>query len=95
MKNLRLSINKTIEHLNHKWQRLSIQQQKSYTLYFFCAYLIISIVVLVNSCNNSKKLDIPAHKHWIINPLNEINPKNFDSLLLPQHQSLKKENHED
>ena len=76
MKKITEYLNKHLDALNQKWQRLPEPKQTRYVLYFFAAYLLLTAVVILSPYFNEGK----ALKH-LQNDLPESPATATDSLL--------------
>lgn len=48
MKKVRLKIKSYFDELGSRWEKLPIEKQHKYLLYFFAGYLLLTIAVIVN-----------------------------------------------
>lgn len=49
MKKLKTIIGAWLDKMDSRWQRFSLKKQHSYILYFFGAYLVLTVVVLLRT----------------------------------------------
>lgn len=62
MKNIRSNIDKWLESLDKRWDELPIQKQQQYALYFFTAYVLLTVIVIYNVWQDTAK----STNHMII-----------------------------
>lgn len=48
MKNIRNTIDKWMDSLDQRWEKLPLKRQHQYLLYFFAGYLLLTTVVIAN-----------------------------------------------
>jgi hypothetical protein len=71
MKNIRTTIDKWLDSLDKRWDKLPIQKQRQYTLYFFSAYLLLMIVMISKICYDTINTDNSMIIEHILNPVPE------------------------
>lgn len=77
MKNIRSNIDKWLENLDKNWDKLSIQKQRQYALYFFTAYLLLTVMVIYNVWQDTAK----STNHMIIEHIdNHVIKKNESTI---------------
>jgi len=62
MKNIRNTIDKWLESLDHRWDEMPIKKQHEYIRYFFTAYLLLTAVIIFNVWQDTAGSD----KHMVI-----------------------------
>jgi hypothetical protein len=71
MKNIRTTIDKWLDGLDKRWDELPIQKQRHYALYFFSAYLLLTIVMISKVCYDTINTDSTMIIEHILNPVPE------------------------
>lgn len=71
MKNIRTTIDKWVNSLDKRWDELPIQKQRHYAMYFFSAYLLLTIVMISKVCYDTINTDSTIIIEHILNPVPE------------------------
>lgn len=71
MKNIRTTIDKWIDSLDKRWDKLPIQKQRHYILYFFTGYFLLMTVVSSKVIYDTIKTDNYMVIEHILNPVPE------------------------
>ncbi|WP_026713756.1 nitrogen regulatory IIA protein [Flavobacterium daejeonense] len=69
MKNLRVKIQTWFDKKDRLWRELPMDKQHEYTLYFFAAYLVLTIGVVVKVCYDVGKSNLGITINHIENPI--------------------------
>jgi hypothetical protein len=83
MKKLRANIDRYFDRLDERWRALSVRKQHRYILYFFTAYLLLTIGVILKVWYDTGKPDHSLVIEHIENPVikkNEYTKPLQDSL---------------
>ena len=72
MKNLRVNIDKWFERLDDRWSALPLKKQRKYTLYFFLAYMTLTVGVIFKVWYDAQNSDDGIHIDHIENPVLKI-----------------------
>ncbi|WP_313191394.1 nitrogen regulatory IIA protein [Sphingobacterium sp.] len=69
MKKLRTNIDRYFDKLDNRWRRLPLRKQYRYTLYFFTAYLLLTVGVVFKVWYDTAKSRNDMQIEHIENPI--------------------------
>lgn len=90
MKNIRTTIDKWVNSLDKRWDELPTQKQHLYTLYFFSAYLLLTIAMITKVCYDTIMKDNTLVIEHILNPV--LKKKETPDPLQDSLQTIQKNN---